>query len=247
VIPNVCALEIIHLSYLTPPHRKTALDIACGPGEFTLDLVERLKFNEATGLDISGPMIAAANQGAADRRLSDRVRFRVGNANDLSAITTDSFDLVCLNHAAHHLSDLDAVIRVFSSMDRIAKPSGMVFIMDLARLKTRALTERYVESVSADYPSLGLELLKDEFRHSMFAAWTPRELRQAIPDSCKRRWFHLVPRGLPVMQMIVGVADSLYAGAGLPWGAGNHPVPKVMRAEWQLLRWLLRLGVHRVS
>lgn len=228
----------------------SAIDLGCGPGHFTLCLARYLNYGAVVGIDLSPPMVEIATRNAAKQKLDDRVRFRVGDATQLDDIKTGEVELTTLTYTAHHLPDLDTVARVLHEMDRITKPEGLVVLMDLARLRTGPLTERYVRAIGSDYVRQGLPAVFQDFRNSMYAAWTAQELRQTIPTDTERWWCHLVPRGLPSAQVILGLPvgrKKVFIRSGLPWGPDRHPVPEEMRKEWKMMRTtLVTLGSRRL-
>jgi ubiquinone/menaquinone biosynthesis C-methylase UbiE len=242
-----CGLEVIHRAR---PDRAggAAADIACGPGHFALCLARYLDYEHVTGIDLSPGMVEAARQNAARVGLAPRVRFAVGDALELEGFRHGELDVATFMQAAHHLPDLNSVSRVLRSLDRITRPDGLIVVTDLARLRTAPLTERYVKAVGGDYRERGVPQFLEDFRHSMYAAWTPAELRQAIPADSRRYWCHLVPRGLPTAQVLLGLPvgrRQVFVRSGLPWRPADSPVPRDMGWEWNLLRWGLALGCRR--
>ena len=143
------------------------------------------------------------------------------------------------------MQDIETVRLVLEEMDRITRPDGQVMLMDLARLRTSNLTKDYVELVGQDYRQRGLESFYDDFKNSMFAAWTTHELVSAVPHSLSRRWYHYSPRGLPTVQFILGTPKhqrKLFLRHGLPWSATENLVGTNLRPEWQALRQTLRFA-----
>jgi demethylmenaquinone methyltransferase/2-methoxy-6-polyprenyl-1,4-benzoquinol methylase len=67
------------------------LDLACGTGDFTLELAKRWPDADITGVDITPEMIEIAKPKFANAR---NVAFSVGNAQELSDAETGSYDLV---------------------------------------------------------------------------------------------------------------------------------------------------------
>ena len=239
----------------------SALDAACGPGHFTLSLAEHLGYARVTGLDLAEAMITKARTHALEANLHDRVRFGVGDATNLREIPDASHDLTTCTDALHHLPDLSAVQCVLRELDRVTKPEGLIVAMDLVRLHTARLTERYVEQLGNDYRTRGLSNFLADFHHSMYAAWTPSELRTAMPPASGRWWCQLVPYGLPTIQLIVGLPVGrrrLFLRTGFPPQA--HPLwrawlPRLhqelgrswadrTRAEWRLMRMGLWHGMR---
>lgn len=221
------------------------VDIACGPGHFTLCLARHLRLQTVVGIDLSAPMVAIARRNAAHQGLEKVAEFRVGDATNLAMIADCSCDLATFTDAAHHLPDLNTVTAVLREMNRITRPEGLVMVMDVVRLRTRALTEHYVNSLGHDYIQRGLPNFFDDFRHSMFAAWTVKELRSAIPRDTARYWCHIVPRGLPTIQIVLGLPAGRkrpYLRRGVPWVKDNDPIPGDMRTDWRMLQATLALA-----
>ncbi len=245
VLAYALAFEIIHRARSEPRPGSTTIDLACGPGHYTLALARFLGYDQVEGLDLASAMIETATANAAATGLGDRVRFRLADVTQLDGIESGSVDLANFADAAHHMPDLPTVSRVLVEMDRITRPDGLVMVMDLVRLRTARLTERYVGLLGADYVERGLPQFLLDFRNSMYAAWTPKELRQAIPRNSRRHWRHLVPRGLPSVQIILGLPvgrTRTFVRSGVPWTPADNPVPPAMRAEWNILRNTVRFG-----
>jgi ubiquinone/menaquinone biosynthesis C-methylase UbiE len=216
----------------------SAADIACGPGHFTLCLARHLGYERITGVDLAEPMVAIAHQNAAKQNLTGRVRFAVGDATQLP-LEDAQLDLACFTDAAHHMPDLQTVSKVLRELDRVTRPDGLVMVMDLVRLRTAAVTERYVNVLGSDYVQRGLPQFLDDFRNSMYAAWTADELRSAVPGDTGRTWWHIVPRGLPSTQILLGLPpgrDRIFLRGGVPWTKADSPIPAEMRFEWRLLQ-----------
>lgn len=226
-------LTLLHRTL--PEHgRHSAIDLACGPGHYTLCLARYLNFESVIGVDLSPGMASIAAKNASQYGLQGRVSFRQGDVLRLDDIEDAQFGLVSFTGAAHHLPGIKEVARVLQHMDRIAKPEGLVMLMDLVRLRTAAITERYIQIIGHDYIERGLPNFFDDFRNSMYASFTPEELREAIPTKSDRRWCQLVPRGLPGAQIIFGLPEGrteLFLRGGMPWPSGQGPVPKEMRGE----------------
>jgi hypothetical protein len=88
----------------------------------------------------------------------------------------------------------------------------------------------------------GLPNFFNDFRNSMYAAWTPAELAAAVPCSPRRAWHQITQRGLPTVQLLLGAprnTEQLLPRKDLPWHDSNHPVPKTMASDWNLFRFTL--------
>jgi len=233
-------LTVVHRARPQPASRQTrALDLASGPGLYTLCLQTHLKYGNITGIDLSPAMVEMAQKNARELKLEGQVSFQQGDISDLTNIAHDSFDLSSFTDAAHHMPDLATVGKVLSEMDRVTKPDGLVMVMDLARLRTGALTETYVGTLGANYLKMGIPYFYNQFRDSMYAAWTYSELETAIPRNSRRVWCHLVAKELPTLQVVLGLPvgqQQAFLRKGYPWEPKDCPVPKNHRLDWFFAR-----------
>jgi ubiquinone/menaquinone biosynthesis C-methylase UbiE len=121
-------------------HYPAALEIGCGTGYFTLNLLQLGVIGRATATDISPGMLSQLERNAAGLGLS--VETVAGDAERLS-FADASFDLVLGHAVLHHLPDLD---RAFAEFFRVLRPGGTLVFMGepsrygdrLARIPKRA-------------------------------------------------------------------------------------------------------------
>ncbi len=111
-------------SYLSPEH--VVLDIGCGTGTQCGDLAGNVK--QVTGIDISGKLLAIAEQRRAERKL-DNIEFIKISPYD-ERLKADSFDIVTAFYVLHFFEDLDAVVK---RVHALLKPGGL-FISETACL-----------------------------------------------------------------------------------------------------------------
>jgi ubiquinone/menaquinone biosynthesis C-methylase UbiE len=212
---------------------KSALDVACGPGHLTINMARDLEIEQMIGVDLSNEMIKTASANARQRDLSS-VQFEHGDATRLR-FENQRFDLCTMMDAAHHFPSLDTLSSVLAELDRVCNQDGLVVVMDLVRLRTEAITEKYVNLVGREYKSLGLTDFFNQFRDSMYAAWTADELNSAIPNDSNRNWISIVPRGIPFCQFLLGLPGSqqtVFQCNGKPWKV--PPVRQQDRLELNL-------------
>ncbi len=202
-ISYAVAIETIYRARSNPFGGK-ALDVCCGPGHLSITMAKELRLDSLVGVDLSEPMVRIASANSASMGLP-QVTFRVGDATRLTDFSDGQFDLTTMMDAAHHLPNLEMLAEVFRELDRVTAADGLVVVMDLVRLRTQAITERYIELLASDYVERGLPAFKQDFEDSMYAAWLPQEIRQSVPKNSARRWIHIVPRGLPFAQFIIGL------------------------------------------
>lgn len=108
------------------------LDVACGPGEFTIFASKRI--TQATGIDISENEIKIAKQLALDFGLTN-VIFDCRDVENLS-YPDNSFSVVSCKSAFHHFINPD---KVFKEMKRCCENEGKICIQDI-----RAYDDGYV-------------------------------------------------------------------------------------------------------
>lgn len=108
------AVQFAELAKVQPGQR--ALDVGCGPGALTAQLVERLGPEAVSAIDPSAPFIAALRDRFPD------VDIHSGTAEDLP-FADDSFDVTLAQLVVHFMSDPIAGLR---EMARVTRPGGTV-------------------------------------------------------------------------------------------------------------------------
>ena len=245
-IAYAIGLEIIYRAR-QEPFTGSAIDLACGPGHFSLCMAKYLRLDSLVGIDLSQRMIDRATANA-EKYGQKQATFRFGDVTQLKQVKDRQFELCAFTDAAHHMPDLETLALVFAEMDRVTKHDGLIFVMDLVRLKTKRLTDKYVDLVGRDYCERGLSAFHNDFQNSMYAAWKETEICSVVPETSNREWVYLRPMGLPTMQILLGLPlnqRSVYLRRGQPWFASNHPVMPSMRIEWQLARQSLKFKKRR--
>lgn len=100
-------------------------DIACGEGWSSIAIALAYPDVTVDGFDIDLPSIEAARRHADQQGVADRVTFHHGDAADIVAPGT--YDAVVGFEFVH---DLPAPVDVLATMRSIAKPDGIVVVMD---------------------------------------------------------------------------------------------------------------------
>ncbi len=100
------------------------LDVACGPGTFTLPLSARVR--QALGLDFTSAMLARAQAGA-ERSGRSNAHFLRGNVYALPFLS-GALDAVVCGFCFHHFQEPD---RALAEMMRVTSPGGRVGLVDV--------------------------------------------------------------------------------------------------------------------
>ena len=98
---------------------KVALDIATGRGRFAIEFA-KLGAKEVTAIDISAAMIENARADATAAGVVDRIRFRVGDAND-DLVPDGSVDVCSLMEVLVHLPQ---PARIIATVARYLRSGG---------------------------------------------------------------------------------------------------------------------------
>ncbi len=237
------ALETIHRAM--PATNGAALDMACGPGQYTNLMARTFDFESVTGVDLAPHMIECCKEKLKNFK-DGNLGFEISDVTKLENFREDQFRLSTFMDAAHHLPTLDHVTNALSEMDRVTSRDGFVFVLDVCRLRSAAVTESYVKYEGRTNIERGLTRFQSDFHESMYAAWTYDEFATCIPSDSKRKWLHIKPiGGASVVQLVVGLPHdqgSLFIKKGLPWKKGEHPFADQFISQWTILRKILRMG-----
>lgn len=113
------------LDALYPMSGRRLLDIGCGDGAYSVELVN-LGAARLLGFDPSEPAVAAAAARAAQMDMADKARFEVGNIYTLSL--PERFDCIILCGVLHHLPDAAEALKSvspFADTVLIMEPNGL--------------------------------------------------------------------------------------------------------------------------
>ena len=145
------------------------LDLGCGPADIPLALARRHPQLRIDAVDGAPAMLDLARRNIeADASADGRVRLLCEYlpCDDLPA---QGYRTIASNSLLHHLAD-PAVM--WQTVARCAAPGAQVLVMDLARPASEIAVDALVETYAMDAP----EVLRRDFRNSLFAAYTPDEV-----------------------------------------------------------------------
>jgi demethylmenaquinone methyltransferase / 2-methoxy-6-polyprenyl-1,4-benzoquinol methylase len=113
------------------------LDVACGTGDLSLTISERAEGAEVTGLDFCRPMLDVARRKADGRGRA--IPFVEGDALALP-FDDATFDAVTI---AFGLRNLASVERGLAELFRVARPGGVVCVLEFSRPVVPVLRELF--------------------------------------------------------------------------------------------------------
>lgn len=123
---------------LAPAPDWRALDVATGTGHLARALAPRVR--RVTAVDLTPAMLVEGRRRAGEAGLAN-VLFAEGAAERLPARDA-TFDLVATRLSLHHMLDPRAAV---GEMARVARPGGVVALIDLASPEDPGLAARYNE------------------------------------------------------------------------------------------------------
>ena len=142
-----------------PPSQGTALDVACGTGDFAFELARR-PVRKVVGVDFCSEMIALARKKARARAASGgdaRVDFEVADALALP-FPDGTFDCITIGFGLRNVTSIPACLE---EMHRVLRPGGRLANLELTPLRSgrlRGLVRLYMYRV---LPLLGRALARD--------------------------------------------------------------------------------------
>lgn len=109
----------------------TALDVACGTGDFAFDLARKQGVSSVVGLDFVPQMLVVARKKAHRQNLSLRTKFVVGDAHALP-FPDDTFVCATVGFGVRNFIDVPSALR---EMARVVQPGGRVVVLEIVRLE----------------------------------------------------------------------------------------------------------------
>lgn len=250
VLPYVLVLDYVNGIMNGSPSSKAALDLCCGPGHFTRLLAKHLNGQMVIGVDLSEPMLKKAQENADAERLSHALSYLKCDVTSLHPIQSKSMDIVTFMDGAHHMPSIQKVTEILKEADRVAKPEGVIILLDPVRPKTSAIANLYHRIAGQPYLDLGLTHFNKDFYDSLMASWTAKEMFEAIPKDTCRKWVQIVPFGFPSFQIVIGLPENqrdALVNRGLVHSAFSHLVPKKWTSDWEMLQLSFRLAKQKVA
>jgi SAM-dependent methyltransferase len=154
-----------------------ALDLGCGPADIAVRFLKTYPGAECDALDGSAAMLVRA-RAVLDGLpgIAKRCRLLHDTLPSSQLLAGPGYDLILSNSLLHHLHDPQVLWR---TVRKTAKPGALVLVMDLMRPPSAAWAESLVATYAADAP----EVLRRDFRNSLFAAFEPQEVLAQLAEA----------------------------------------------------------------
>ncbi len=153
-----------------------AADLGCGPGDIPLRFLRRYPRAFVDGVDGAPAMLDLARQAAeVAPGLASRVRW-VLDVLPSARLEAGGYDAVLSNSLLHHLTD---PLDLWRAVRHCGRDGAAVLVMDLARPDDEAGVEHVLAQHAAGAPPA----LVEDFRNSLYAAYTVEEVRAQLADA----------------------------------------------------------------
>jgi len=150
-----------------------ALDLGCGPADIPFALLRQYPALEMDAIDGSAAMLDIARQRLEDdQQVAQRLNLQCEMLPSAS-LAPDHYDLILSNSLLHHLGDPNDL---WLTLKHCARKNATVLIMDLARPASPMAVDTLVETYAINEP----DVLREDFRNSLHAAYTVYEVQQQI-------------------------------------------------------------------
>ena len=150
------------------------LDLGCGPCDISVRFLKRLPKVRLHALDASIPMLSHAERLISKEGVKERIRlFNARLPLTDNELPCKSYDGLIVNSLLHHLPNQGIF---WQSVEKLVKPGGIIFVMDLQRPEDEQAARKLVEQYSGSEP----EILKRDFFNSLLAAYRDYEVREFL-------------------------------------------------------------------
>ena len=149
------------------------LDIGCGPADIPLALAARYPDLRIDAVDGAEAMLAHAREALRNQpALAGRMQL-IRDYLPSTKLPHRHYDAVVSNSLLHHLHD---PADVWNTVQQCARPGAAVCVMDLLRPED----ETTLEALVAEHASTAPDVLRRDFRNSLYAAYTIDEVRTQL-------------------------------------------------------------------
>lgn len=160
------------INLLKPYNPKLILDVATGTGDFAIQALQ-LNPESVTGIDISRGMLEVGRQKIIRKGLSDKVKLRMGDSENLS-FPDNKFDAVIVAFGVRNFENLETGL---SEMRRVLRKDGRVVILEFSKPSKFPFKQVYYSYFKYILPKIGKFVSRDRSAYS----YLPESV-QAFPE-----------------------------------------------------------------
>jgi demethylmenaquinone methyltransferase/2-methoxy-6-polyprenyl-1,4-benzoquinol methylase len=154
---------------------KSILDIATGTGDFAIENLGS-GASKITGIDISQGMIDVGIEKIKKKKLTDKVKLLLGDAEKLP-FSDNSFDAITVGFGVRNFENLE---KGLSEMYRVLKPGGTCLVLEFSKptkFPIKSIYNLYFKNI---LPGIGKLISKDKVAYTYLPASV-----DAFPDGPK--------------------------------------------------------------
>lgn len=174
-VDSALSLEIITESAKRIcPKAKKLLDIGCGAGNYTLQMLSKLPNLDCTLVDLSLPMLDKAKERVSKVTSAPVhiVQADIRKAN----LPENEYDIILAGAVLHHLREKEDWEFVFTKLYKLLKKGGCLLVSDLITQDTPVLTEYFTERYKDYLTQLGGEKYAENVQAYIEKEDSPRSL-----------------------------------------------------------------------
>lgn len=150
------------------------LDLGCGPCDITRRFAKAYSDAGFHAVDGAATMLKYAKELNEKAGLTLRIKLVEGSIPKVK-LPQDHYHAIISNSLLHHLHDPFAL---WETIQQHAKPYAYVFVMDLIR----PIDEPTVKFLANEYVANEPDILREDFKNSLRAAFTVKEVRQQLDE-----------------------------------------------------------------
>ena len=178
--PHSRFIELFARSFPGGAAAGNVLDLGCGPADISLRFARAYPQARIDGVDGSEAMLRFGKEAVCREGFEERIQL-IHCTLPTMELPQKSYDGMISNSLLHHLQDPQVI---WQTIKQFARPGAPVFVMDLMRpaseVQAKELTETYVASEP--------EILKQDFYHSLKAAYRADEIRTQLDEAGLNRF-----------------------------------------------------------
>ena len=148
------------------------LDLGCGPADISIRFAQSFPDCVIDGLDGAPQMLAHGKLAIQKAQLEDRIHLILGRLPGAN-VRDDHYEVIMSNSLLHHLHEPDVL---WETIKQFGVSGSRVFIMDLMRPESEQAAKELVNLYASSEP----RILRDDFFHSLCAAFLPEEIQSQL-------------------------------------------------------------------